>query len=102
MSFRSCKVTIRDLDSVDHTVQVTAETLYEAVALGLASIRSEEWVMGIPEGLNSVKVSVQNVPVEHCVKLKDFNSWLQRNGGTPKDLSGRKRIRKILGLPDVR
>jgi hypothetical protein len=98
MPVRSCKVTIRDMEGVDHSVQVTAGTLYEAVALGLASIRSEEWVEGIPEGLNTVRVSVRNVPVEHAVKLQDFTAWLKKEGGIPRESSDRLRIRQILGI----
>ena len=98
MPVRSCRVTIRDMEGAEHTVQVTASTLYEAVALGLASIRSDEWVEEIPEGLNSVKVSVLNIPVEHSVKLKDFNAWLLREGGSPREVSDRGRIREILGM----
>ena len=86
------------MQGVDHTVQVTAGTLYEAVALGLASIRTDEWVEGIPEGLNAVMVSVRNVPVEHSVPLKDFNAWLKKEGGSPRETSARRRIREILGL----
>jgi hypothetical protein len=47
MSVRSCKVTIEDMNGVRHTVEVTAGSLYEAVALGMAAIRTDEWVTGI-------------------------------------------------------
>lgn len=67
MSVRTCEVTIKDLDGVAHTIDVTASTLYEAVALGMAAVRSEEWANGIAMGLNSVKVQVTNVPVQHEV-----------------------------------
>jgi len=98
MLVRSCHVTIRDVEGVDHVTQVTASTLYEAVALGLASLRGEEWVSAISEGLNAVRVSVTNVPVEHCVKIQDFNTWLRRDGGTPRERADRSRIREILGI----
>lgn len=65
MPARSCKVTIEDMDGVAHTVELTAATLYEAVALGLAAIRGDEWVMGIANGVNPVRVRVTNVPVDH-------------------------------------
>lgn len=42
MPVRSCRVTIQDMDGVSHTVEVTAATLYEAVAQGLAAIRGNE------------------------------------------------------------
>jgi|SRR5215472_10908660 len=98
MPVRSCKVTIRDLDGVAHTVDVTASTLYEAVALGMAAVRNEEWANGIALGLNSVKVRVTNIPVEHEVPLKDFTKWLDKAGGSPREVSDRHRIRTILGM----
>jgi hypothetical protein len=98
MSVRTCKVTIQDVEGVTHTVEVTAETLYEAVALGMAAIRTDEWVTGIAQGLNPVKVRVTNVAVEHEVRLMDFTQWLDRTGGSPREISDRKRIRSILGL----
>lgn len=100
MTMRSCKVTVRDTEGVEHTVHVTASSLYEAVALGLASLRGEEWVAGITTGPNEVKVSVVNVPVEHSVKLKDFTSWLERPVRSPKDQFDRVRVREILGITE--
>jgi hypothetical protein len=98
MGVRSCRVTITDLDGVAHSVEVTASTLYEAVALGLAAIRGNKWVNGIPDGFNSVKVRVMDIPVDHEVRLKDFTNWLERRGNTPKEVTDRKKIRGILGL----
>jgi hypothetical protein len=98
MPVRSCKVTVKDMDGITHTVDVTASTLYEAVALGMAAIRTEEWANGIAMGLNSVKVRVRNVSVEHEVLLKDFTKWLERSGGSPHEISDRRRIKTILGM----
>jgi len=88
MGVRSCRVTIPDMDGVSHTVDVTAATLYEAVAQGLAAIRGNEWVAGIAQGLNAVKVSVADVRVEHEVKLMDFTKWVDRTGGSPPAVLG--------------
>lgn len=79
-----------------HTVEVTAETLYEAVARGLAAIRGNDWVSGIAGGLNAVRVSVANVRVEHEVKMIEFKRWLERPGGSPREVGQRQRIRAIL------
>ena len=103
MPVRSCRVTIRDIDGVSHTVEVTAATLYEAVAQGLAALRGNEWVAGIAQGLNIVKVSVADVRVEHEVKLGDFTKWLDKTGGSsPREVTQRQRIRSILGMPVAR
>jgi hypothetical protein len=98
MPVRSCRVSIKDMDGVKHTVEVTSESLYEAVALGLMAIRGNDWVMGIAQGLNIVQVSVVDIPIEHSVKLKDFHDWLERTTGAPSEVSKRSRIKALLGL----
>jgi hypothetical protein len=98
MPVRSCKVTVQDMDGVAHTVEVTAGSLYEAVALGMAAIRTDEWVTGIATGLNTVKVRVANPAVEHEVRLMDFTKWLDKGGGSPREVTDRTRIRSILGM----
>lgn len=102
MAVKSCRVTIEDMSGVEHTVHVSATSLYEAVALGLASLRGEDWVAGIAEGLNTVRVSAVDVPIEHSVRIMDFQSWLAKEGGSPRDRSQRYRVREILGIRDQR
>lgn len=96
MAVRSCRVTIQDLEGVAHTVEVTAESLYEAVAQALAALRRSDWVAGFQQDI--VKVSVGEVRVEHQVRFKDFTEWLNRPGRSPRDIVQRQRIRSILGM----
>ena len=98
MPVRSCKVSIPDMEGVEHTVEVTASSLYEAVALGLAAVRSGEWSGQIAQGLNCVRITATNVPVEYEVTMKEFLSWLDRKGGAPRDVIQRDRVRSILGM----
>jgi hypothetical protein len=98
MNLRQCRVTVSDMEGAKHSVEVTASTLYEAVALGLVAIRGQDWAGEIAEGLNTVDVSVTALPVTHSVRMQDFDKWLSRKGGTPNDISQRKHIRQILGL----
>jgi hypothetical protein len=87
------------MEGVKHTVAVTAATLYEAVAQALAVTRGNEWVAGVAQGLNVVKVSVAEVRVEHEVRLMEFTKWLEKDGGSPRETSDRQRIRAMLGMP---
>ena len=98
MSVRSCRVTIQDLDGTSHTAEVTASSLFEAVAQGLSALRKNEWVGGIEERFGIVRVSVAEVRVEHQVKIADFIKWLERQGRTPREITHRLRIRAILGM----
>jgi hypothetical protein len=85
-----------------HSVDVTAATLFEAVAHALAALRRDEWVSGIPSGLNIVTVSAANVRVDHQVKMVDFERWLVKSGGSPRETVERQRIRAILGMEKSR
>jgi hypothetical protein len=100
MELKSCRVTVRDMEGVAHTVEVTASTLYEAVALGLKQIRGNEWVEQMPDAFDTVKVSVKSVAVEHTVKMGEFTAWVKRNGAkSPAEMMRRRKIREILEMP---
>jgi hypothetical protein len=87
------------VESIGIVLWVFKNQLFDSMgALGMAAIRTDEWVTGIAQGLNTFKVRVINVPVEHEVGLMDFTKWLDREGGSPREMSGRKRIRSILGM----
>ena len=98
MSLRLCRVTFCYMEGVKHSVEVTASTLYEAVALALKALGSHDFVEGLKQG--SVTVSVQNVAVDHTIKLKEFQDWLKRRGGSPAERIRRTRVKEILGIPE--
>jgi len=49
---------------------------------------------------NPVTVQATNVPVKHEVRMMDFTKWLERSGGSPREMADRKRILSILGVGD--
>jgi hypothetical protein len=102
MAVRSCRVTVQDSEGISHTVEVTAASLYEAVAQGLAAFRSDDWVTDIGQRFGTVRVSVAEIRVEHEVKLEDFTNWLERPGKSPREITERQKIRGILGVPAAR
>jgi hypothetical protein len=93
---RTCKVSVADIAGVEHSTEVTAGSLYEAVAAALASLRKDDWVGEIGTGLTTVRVEVLHLPVTHEVKMKDFQAWLQRKSGSPADMVLRDKLLKML------
>jgi hypothetical protein len=65
----------------------------------LRQIRGNDWVERIAGALNPVTVCVKNVEVEHTVLIGEFTKWLERNGGSPAEMTRRRRIKEILGMP---
>lgn len=99
MPVRACTVTIYDLNDVAHSLDVTAATLYEAVAEALSTLRGREWVGEIGKGLTEVTVRVRQPEVVHTVRIKDFETWLNRQGRTPAEIGLKSRLRQMLGMP---
>jgi len=96
---KACTVVLHDLNNTAHQLDVTAETLYEAVAQALAIARGQDWVGDIGTGLTTVTVKVRNPEVTHIVKIQDFENWLNRGCNSPKDVVLKDRLRRMLGLP---
>ena len=94
---RTCTVAIKDLRDVEHSIEVTAETLYEAIATALAALQQDNWVGEIGQGFTTVSVLVQQPPVKHEVRMKDFLSWLGRQGRSPAEVMLKQKLEKILG-----
>jgi len=69
---KTCRVTIRDMDGIDHTAQVTADTLFEAVARGIVALKANSWTGDLVQG--SAQVMVSDTPVEHTVRLREFHN----------------------------
>ena len=88
---------MKDGREVEHSVEVTAETLYEAIAIALATLQQDKWAGEIGQGFTTVTVLVQQPPVKHAVKMKDFVSWLGRQGRSPAEVILKQKLEKILG-----
>ena len=95
-NLRKCKVAVTDIEGVTHKVDVTAESLNEAVGMAIAVFRKEEWASMLPE-MSTARIEVQQPIVEHTVNLQAWWKWLDRNGITPRDVVVKKRIRELLG-----
>jgi len=94
---RTCTVAVRDLRDVEHSIEVTAETLYEAIATALAALQQDDRVGESGQGFTKVSVLVQQPPVKHEVKMKDFVSWLGRQGRSLADVILKQKLEKTVG-----
>jgi hypothetical protein len=96
MAVRTCRVTCRDAQGVEHTVQVTAQSLFEAVAQALRVFREHDW-SDEPNGSSAVVVTIKPAEVEHRVRIKDFQSWLESAPRSPAEMALKRRLQEMLG-----
>jgi hypothetical protein len=70
------------------------------IAVALAALQQDDWVGEISQGFQgftTVTVVVQQPPVKHEVKMKDFLSWLGRQGRSPAEVILKQKLEKMLG-----
>jgi len=82
---RTCVVKLTDEHGVEHRVKVRAESVYEAVLLGLKRLERVGWESD-GSTIGSVIVEVWEEPTRHVVHVKNLLSWLK----TPRKISTRR------------
>ncbi len=98
MPVERCAVSFNDEEGVTHTAHVQAESLYEAVALGVAQFRANPLVPR-PNKATEFTVSIERPAVQHRIKLEQIVRWAEsfttKEG--PAGITKRARVKSLLG-----
>lgn len=92
---KSCRVSVTDPRGVSHTVEVTAESLFEAAAAGLAVLKKDGWTDPVG-GATRLQVQVQEPAVTHTVTVLQLERWLNGATSSPNETVRKKRLRELL------
>ena len=94
MTIRTCKLSCRDPQGVEHTVELSAQSVFEAVAQALRVFRAYELCdLALAA---SVLVRIRQPEVEHRVQIWDFYNWLETAGRSPAEMTLKARLRDVL------
>src|SRR5450755_2299950 len=96
VTLKTCKVSCIDLNQVEHMVEVSAASVYEAVAQALRIFRDNEWVDDIARGQTAIVVKVKHPELEHTVHVQDFERWLEASPRSPDEMILKNRLRELL------
>lgn len=95
MPGKRCKVTYKDLDGVFHSVEVVAESVYEASALALSALSKHEWIESVGPGTR-LEIQVLEPNVTHLLLVAQLKQWLDRPASSPADTMRKKRLKDLL------
>jgi hypothetical protein len=97
-----CRVSYRDLQGIQHSVLVEAESLYEAGALAVKRFRDTLWE-GCPPG-PGCELSVRmhrEAPTDYTVSLQSILEYARdKTVRSPRDQMKKARLREWLGIRD--
>ena len=88
----SCIVSYLDTEGLRHTVEVEAESLYEAAALAMRIFKQHDCKPGT---ISQLEVEIRS-SVTHTVTPKKVREWLNGGAKTPKEAVIKERLRTLL------
>ena len=90
MSARLCFVSYVDSEGLRHSVEVQAETLYEAAALAIAAFRKHDCEPGSASNLD---IEIRTAVI-HTLPFHKVQDWLKGGAKSPKEAILKKRLRE--------
>ena len=84
-----------DVRGIRHSVDLTADSLFEAAAMGLKVLRSGEW-NDPPNQSTVLEVEVRNPSVKHTVSVQQLGRWLNGASSSPRESMKKIALRKML------
>ena len=91
-----CTVSYTDSDGIKHTVEIQADSLYEAAVLAIKVFKQHDLEPGPGTKL---QVAIPN-PVTHEITYKQIKDWLKRPPRNPRDVLEKERLKEILGMKE--
>lgn len=93
----TCRVSFTDGANGTHTVTVSASSLYEAVALGLAESKKSGFAFAAVGPATRLKVAAQRPATMLEISIATFQAWLDTNGRTSREQAKKVTLRQLLG-----
>jgi hypothetical protein len=95
VAVRTCTVSFTDVKGIKHSVELTADSLFEAAATGLKLLRTGDWNDPPNQGA-LLEVEVRNPSVRHTVSVRQLARWLNGASSSPRESMKKSALRKML------
>jgi hypothetical protein len=93
---RACLVTFTNPQTgVQRSVEVLAESLYEAGALGVRALRDHAWTEGLGPA-SKITVEAREPSVQHVVTVEQIRRWANGVARSPNEKITKDRVREML------
>lgn len=93
MPVRNCTVSFTDHEGIRHSVDVQAETVYEAVALAMAAFGEHQCM---PGPASQMEVEARSPSVTHRVNMAKVRDWLGASAKSPREKVIKDRLKGLM------
>lgn len=88
----ACIVSYLDTEGLRHTVEVEAESLYEAAVLAIRAFKEHDCEPGL---ISKLEVEIRS-SIIHTVTPRKIHEWLSGGAKSPKEMAIKDRLRAML------
>jgi hypothetical protein len=96
MPITKCVVRLKDCHNTEHSVEVYAESLCEAVLRGLSRLEVVGWESNGNETIQRVEVEIHQKPNRHIVDVPKLLKWIKEDTMYPAQQTRKEKLRKLL------
>jgi len=93
---RTCTVSFSGPSGIRHSVDVTAESVYEAAALGVSALKRSGWADVMALG-TELEVQVREPPTSHRITVQQIHRWCDGIAISPDETLKKRRLKQLLG-----
>ena len=99
MPIRICAVSFADVRGIRHTVEVQAESLFEAAILGVRIFRGDPWIEHVGPA-TVLDIEVRDPAARHAITMMQVQRWLEAASTSPSEGVKKAKLRDLLGSAD--
>jgi len=95
VALRTCTVSFSGPSGIRHSVDVTAESIYEAAALGIAALKNSGWTDVIAPG-TQLEIQVREPATSHRLTVQQIRRWCDGVAVSPDETLKKRRLKQLL------
>ena len=95
MALRTCTVSFTGPCGIRHSVDVSAESVYEAAALGVSALKASGWSDAVALG-TELDIEVREPPTRHRLTVQQIHRWCDGIAVSPDETLKKRRLKQLL------
>jgi hypothetical protein len=95
VAVKACSVSFKDVRGVRHSVDVEAESLYEAAVIAVQRFRRDPWIETIGTAV-VLDVEVREPSARHAISLQQVERWLEGATSNPNEAVKKAKLKTML------
>ena len=95
MATKTCTVSFTGPSGVCHSVEVSADSLYEAAIVGFSLLKQDGWVDPVAPG-SRLEIQVRHPATTHSVSLAQLRRWVEGIAVSPDETLKKRKLKALL------